>query len=254
MPSQPCTLTLSLLRLTHTNPLTGEEWRGKALLVPEASLSIGYCSLNERCDASLQHVELDEVRQGSCGRGYAVGQHVDAGSLLFEESPFLVVRTGRGGGENGLAQRQYDERWNAFTALATNAAYGTSLATFEDLSCDDDNIPQHVASAAAAIVCANDTGDMSQRDQVSALYEVSRVLMRFESNLFRLDNRAAPPQNGGAPTEPPAELAAAALYEMLSRVNHSCDPSIGILPKWKLCQVSAIPAPLFALPAAYEPS
>ena len=89
------------------------KWRvrvegGKELLVPEASLQLGHAIVTSSVRGTQLYVNFaQEDAQGSCGRGLTVAQPVQAGTLLFQESPAIVI--GSLGDSSGA--RAHLERW-----------------------------------------------------------------------------------------------------------------------------------------------
>ena len=108
-----------------------------------------------------------------------------------------------------------------------------ALAAFEDLGISDD-VPDHIAECAASLVedlakaAAESTGPTLE---VPTVDQVTTTLMRFNCNQFGFDNGAV----GGNPS-----FSASALYLNISRVNHSCEPSMGMLSKESFCKGNRI--------------
>ena len=76
-------------------------------------------------------------------------------------------------------------------------------------------MPPHVREGAENIAAKMFPGDATK------LKEVMDVLLRFHANQFRLDNGADPKDK---------EFAASGVYKTLSRINHSCAPSLQVEP------------------------
>jgi len=122
------------------------------------------------------------------------------------------------------------ERWAAYEELAAKASrerqsqsgaddWQTALGVFENLGFAA-HVPAHVKEGATAIVdhgkCAAD------------VQHVTDVLMRFHCNQFGFRN--------GVPADQPA-FCASAVYGFISRVNHSCAPTMWMASKERHCEV-----------------
>ena len=92
-------------------------WRvrleGKELMLAEDQLELVYSLLPASLDQNEIYHELAfEDAQGSCGRGLIIKQHVRAGSLLFQEPPFVVVKS-----SVCEMETHHTARWLAYAAL-----------------------------------------------------------------------------------------------------------------------------------------
>ena len=174
-----------------------------------------------------------EAAQGACGRGLAVATHVPEGNPVFEEAPFLIVYK-----KPSEPLVHHAHRWQAYSTLATNARkeqeedgyYKEALSSFDDFQYPSD-IPgplREVAATIASNVAEGDDDSATGRRIQPAWLEqhISGVMMRFKSNEFGFAN--------GPDVEhqtPPDAFLASAVYAFTSRVNHSCDPTLGMVTK-----------------------
>lgn len=204
--------------------LHGSQFQGRELLVPEEALRVSFCLMPQSLSMLQTFVRLsEEMTQGSCGRGLVLQEHVRAGDPIFAEPPFIVI------GALVLPHRtHHSERWLAYSALKnfvkeelqqahagrhTTLEYTQALQAFNDLGMAS-HVPSHLRETAEHIA-SKMFGDPSKAG------EVTDVLMKFHSNQFRLDNGSEPMDK---------EFAASGVYKFISRVNHSCAPSMAIVP------------------------
>ena len=204
--------------------LQGSQWQGQELLVPEDSIRVSFCLLPSSLSNLQEFVRVtEETEQGACGRGLIVLEPVLAGRPIFAEPPLIVV-----GGLIMPHRTHHSERFLAYSALkryttaelqraqaghATDLQYSQTLAAFHDLGMAS-HVPAHLAEGAQNIAVKM-FGDASRAG------EVSDVLRRFHSNQFRLDNGADPDDK---------DFASSAVYAFMSRGNHSCWPSVSVVP------------------------
>ena len=204
--------------------LQGSQWQGRTLLVPEEALRISFCILPSSLSKLQTFVDMTNVdAQGVCGRGLIVNVPVKKGSPILAEPPLCVA------GALVMPHRtHHSERWLAFAALqkqakaelqaaaagrASSFEFSKALAAFNDLGMAD-QVPSHVREGAENIATKL-FGDPSRTA------EVSDVLMKFHSNQFRLDNGAEPADTA---------FAASGVYPCMSRINHSCAPTMNMTP------------------------
>ena len=195
---------------------------GKKLLVLESTLRVSFCLLPSSTRKLQLFVRVGKEDQGSCGRGLAVQEAVPAGHPIFSEPP-LIVAGGLVGGT------KHSERWQAYATLRSNAklegcADGPvtqALQAFESLGIGE-HIPSSVREAAEAIA----------KQQSAHTEDVFNALARFHTNSFRLHN--------GVEVDSPT-LTCSGLYDYISRTNHSCEPSIAIVPKSTFCGWRGVP-------------
>ena len=146
------------------------------------------------------------------------------------------------------------QRWRAYTTMVENAErervmrggeaglWGNALASFEDL-CTAEHVPASVREIAASIAAevaevaeatpgaAVPAGGTEGSKRVPDAQRVTDVLMRFASNQFTFQN--------GAPLND-AQFFASAVFVYISRVNHSCNPSMGMVTKQDFCKAKRI--------------
>lgn len=235
--------------------LEGEEWAGRQLLASEASMALAYCLL----PVSLSKLRkfkgvTEEGVQGSCGRGLLAAQSVGAGNPIFEEAPFMVVYKAH---DDPFVHHAH--RWRAYSALELAARRDGDVSTraavnaFDDLDYPLDRpsaatlheVAEAIADSTAA---AESGGGIGQRvvQRTALVQQVAGVLNKFRANEFGFANGPE------VETLTPAAAAyrASAVYAFISRVNHSCEPSCGMVSKegfhaarsigFKLAQVIAI--------------
>ena len=199
--------------------------------VPESRLRFGHAVLPAHVAKFKAFVGIQlDGEQGSCGRGLVVTEAVQAGTLLFEEPPLVVVSAWGDPNDPDIAKRHQAERWLAYSALVEGAAQGgdggvcaKALAAFDELSCDAE-VPEDVHTG-ARYACSR------EGLPTDATYErrVVEALMRFKCNQFGF-------QEDGS-----AAFAGAALYASISRMNHSCRPSAVMAYKESVCKVNQMP-------------
>ena len=214
---------------------------GREAPLPEASLRFGHSLLIDSLDTLVKHVALRGQEQGACGRGLISTEPVEKGTTLFEEAPLFVVATTAGeGGSVEEYRAHHTERWHAYTTLLARrdaeaepgGKWHRAYASFDDLGVADE-VPDHVKDAAGCIAASSGAAPSTTEDQVVA------VLMRFHCNQFGRLNPGAPSDDEArledATTEetavagaPPPAPTATALFPFTSRINHSCDPTIGM--------------------------
>lgn len=204
--------------------LQGSQWQGRTLLVPEEAIRISFCILPSSLSKLQTFVDMTNVdAQGVCGRGLIVNVPVKKGNPILAEPPLIVA------GALVMPHRtHHSERWLAFAALqkqakaelqaaavgrASSFEFSKALAAFNDLGMAD-QVPSHVREGAENIATKL-FGDPSRTA------EVSDVLMKFHSNQFRLDNGAEPADTA---------FAASGVYPCMSRINHSCAPTMNMTP------------------------
>jgi hypothetical protein len=204
--------------------LQGSQWQGRTLLVPEEAIRISFCILPSSLSKLQSFVDMTNVdAQGVCGRGLIVNVPVKKGNPILAEPPLIVA------GALVMPHRtHHSERWLAFAALqkqakaelqaaaagrASSFEFSKALAAFNDLGMAD-QVPSHVLEGAENIATKL-FGDPSRTA------EVSDVLMKFHSNQFRLDNGAEPADTA---------FAASGVYPCMSRINHSCAPTMNMTP------------------------
>lgn len=204
--------------------LQGSQWQGRTLLVPEEAIRISFCILPSSLSKLQSFVDMTNVdAQGVCGRGLIVNVPVKKGNPILAEPPLIVA------GALVMPHRtHHSERWLAFAALqkqakaelqaaaagrASSFEFSKALAAFNDLGMAD-QVPSHVREGAENIATKL-FGDPSRTA------EVSDVLMKFHSNQFRLDNGAEPADTA---------FAASGVYPCMSRINHSCAPTMNMTP------------------------
>lgn len=205
--------------------LQGGQFSGTARLVAEDSLKVSFALLPLSPGQIQKYVRFaDDGAQGTCGRGLVVEEFVRADTPIFAEPPLIVV-----GGLIQPPRTHHSERFLAYNALQKYAAqelqqaqagrggsfeYMNVLAAFNELSVAG-HVPKHVREGRDHIVSKLFGGEASKSD------EVKSVLMKFHSNQFILDNLSEPTD---------AAFSSSGIYQTISRVNHSCDPTINIMP------------------------
>ena len=204
-----------------------DEYDHEALL-PEESLRFGFCLMPSSFEKLAKHVELrGKEAQGACGRGLIVTEPIEKGTVLFEEAPLIIVASLSGDGASAEAYHAHHmERWRAYNALwercnsGTDGAWSRALAAFEELGTAD-AMPEHVTDAAGHIAAVSG----------ASAADVADVLMKFHSNQFGGLNPVSTATGGGTAADalPAAPVVAAtALFPFTSRLNHSCDPTVGM--------------------------
>lgn len=198
-----------LARLLHPR------FRGQGAWIPEEHVSFAY-SIQPSFIPQSGSLAVTEKDQGPCGAGLTVLQNGEAGEVLFSERPFLLAADDT----NEMCRAHFMLRRRAQEDEAAQRA----LAVFESLSFS--GLPEAAClraeqAAASAVGAAGGPADKAAaRAEVEAL---SRVLLRWEINRFRV--------RGSSP-DPAAQLledgwmGAYALYPTISRINHSCEPSV----------------------------
>ena len=212
--------------------LVAREWEGRVLLVPEAALRIGFCLLPSSPSRRQMFARVAGEMQGSCGRGLTVQEPVDAGAPILSEPPFMVA-----GALVGSVSAKHAERWFAYGTLRMNAEAeakhdgpcAKALAAFMDLGIGE-HLPAHVLEASNDIAAS--ANGITEAERAEYVQHVYGVLARCQSNQFRLHNGVDPDN---------AALSCSGLYDFISRVNHSCDPSIAIVPKSTFCGWRGVP-------------
>ena len=203
------------------------------ILASEAALRIIYCllpsALNENeiyCMLSFEHA------QGDCGRGLVITQAIRKGAPIFQEPPFIVVSSSGDRSHAGTSKERHAERWHALRELEEKARrerecgsgeeqWTTALEAFEELGFAKD-VPSHVRDGADHICSTHALAAGHPPHQ-----RVVEVLMRFNCNQFGLSNGAHRPSGEGSG----GPFCASALYAFMSRVNHSCNPSLAMASK-----------------------
>ena len=203
----------------------GADGKRKELLVPEDALHLSYTLLPTSPAKLKRPVALtEEDAQGTCGRGLILDEeHVDKGTVLFEEPPLFVTPTG--------VRRMHEDRWRAYLTLKMRAhrsppgpaatALHEALDAFDALGIAD-KFKQSVTDAANGIIedllrlRGNAAEPISDEEKAMQLQSVSDCLMRFQSNQFKFENGA----EQGCP-----RFSASAVFSFTSRLNHCCDPS-----------------------------
>lgn len=201
---------------------------GKEVLVSDASLRLSYCILPSSVGRHVCNVKLElEEDQGTCGRGLVTRDRVHAGTILFEEPPFMISYR-----HPADPRRHHEDRWLAYEALIkaanrNDSGASTALAAFEALGFADHALG-HIAEVVDGIA-GRASDDISPQ-------VVTAALMRFHCNQFIF------PNNGGDTCDAGDErFGANALYSFISRVNHSCDPAIAFVKRDLYCRAHKVP-------------
>ena len=200
---------------------------GRERFVPEASMQLSHCRLAP--EAKLRSRLGAVPAQGAgCGRGLVAAEPCAPGQTLFEEAPFLLAPHN--------ATHMWSARWRlhletALAARAGDAGARAAAAAFGELSpgpARDDARRRALRAAAGAVVdealaAAVDAdaaaADAAARDE--AFEGVLAVLVRWQSNQFSY-------KYGTGDT--------AALFNLASRLNHACAPSVVLEPRWQSAQ------------------
>ena len=220
--------------------MQGAAWGGRELHLPETALRLSF-SLLPSSPGKLQcHFQVEsEGEQGACGRGLVAAQRVPAGMMILEEPPLIVAFK-----STSSLQEHHYERWLAYGTLRANArmsgasnhaALVRAFDAFDSLGVAA-AVPSHVREGAAHIVAmaleaGGQASSISEEQREAHLQHVTAVLMRFQSNQFTFNN--------GAPAQDPS-FYAAAVYAFISRINHSCRPSCGMVSKSLYCSANRI--------------
>lgn len=213
---------------TWTVRLVDPAKKGAELQVPESALRVSFCLLPSLLGKEKFFVQCASQPLGEVGRDLVVQQHVKCDTPIFSEPPFLVA--GSQVGSDEAMMENSVRRWHAFLALAHNASkdtadgrYTKAMSAFNLLSVGS-HLPTELTSCAESIVAkhfAAASALPNAETRTSYLDKVIGVLGRFHSNQFRLDTLHNEPA-----------LATSGLYSFIgSHVNHSCNPSMSIVPK-----------------------
>ena len=237
------------------------------VLVPESALTFCHCLLPASLDLNEIYVPLEFANsQGTCGRGLIVSQAVKAGAPILQEAPFILGPSTNGDTSTREIKELHAERWLAIATLAEHAkcertsgcsdAWQTMLSAFEELT-NAAQVSSHVRAGASYTCSRHARRVFAQRaTNVAAgsasstaggplaptpAQMVTDVLMRFSCNQFRISLSAQHPELSAASEPDHPGLVASALYAFISRVNHSCDPTMAMTSKELFCAARGMP-------------
>ena len=224
-PGQPKTATVVAFDKKRKKWAVDVEEREKRY-VPESDLRFGHSVIPDAIPRFRNYAPLGRDESSSCGRGLVATKPIKAGTLLFEEPPFMIVSAWGDESDPNIANRHQAERWLAYKRLYEGAARdgNEALKAFEELTCDA-TVPDDVDEGARY---AHEKYGHIAGKKVT-INRIRDVLMRFKCNQFGFEEKGNP------------AFAGAALYARTSLMNHSCRPSAVVATKEIVCAANQMP-------------
>ncbi|CAE6953538.1 unnamed protein product [Symbiodinium natans] len=183
-------------------------FRGRTALVPEQCLQFGYSVRPEHARSNPSTSSAVLVETARSGRGLQASRAFTAGSVVFKELPFLLTAND----VNEVCRAYFNMRASG----RKESTQGVEVEAFESLSAGDGFSAQARArvQAQAAEVWQAMTYGRAQEPEASELQNLTGALLRWEANRFLQQ------------VSPNAEPNIYAVYSLVSRLNHSCAPTV----------------------------